>query len=212
MKPPTLRVLLNFGGKMPDDTTITFTRNILALLYVQAFITNPPVPEAVYEGGINAFADSKAAQPNSGKAGTALKNNKRAELDAMTKSLALYVQENCGNNLALLLSTGFQAVSNNRSSYALEKPAVKRIITGMTGEALVTMSTQSISRGCELRVTEIGPDGTPGEFRMVPFSTTSRNIRVTPLVPGVLYGYQGRNVGGSTTYSDWSDLIVQRAA
>ena len=35
---------------------------------------------------------------------------------------------------------------------------------------------------------------------------------IADLTPGKLFAYQGRTVGGSTTYSDWSDLTVQRAA
>jgi len=126
--------------------------------------------------------------------------------------MALYVQVASNNDLALLLSSGFEAVSQNRARYPLSKPAILRIVPGMTGISLVSLSTQSIARGCEMRVALIGPDGAPGEFRAPFFSTTSRNVPVPNLIPGSLYGFQGRTVGGSTTYSDWSDLIVQRAA
>jgi len=32
------------------------------------------------------------------------------------------------------------------------------------------------------------------------------------LTPGQLFATQGRTVGGSTTFSDWSDIVIQRAA
>ncbi len=67
-------------------------------------------------------------------------------------------------------------------------------------------------RGTEVRVAEIGEGGVPGPFRPVVFSTSSRNIVVGDLLPGKLYAFRGRNLGGSTAYSDWSDQIVQRAA
>jgi hypothetical protein len=103
-------------------------------------------------------------------------------------------------------------VSTNRAQYPLSKPLIERIVPGMTGISLVTMTTESIARGCEIRVAEIGADGAPGVFRTPLFSTSSRNVAVPDLVPGALFAFQGRTVGGSTTYSDWSDLIVQRAA
>ncbi|MES2661398.1 MAG: hypothetical protein V4689_22450 [Verrucomicrobiota bacterium] len=68
------------------------------------------------------------------------------------------------------------------------------------------MTRNKIARGCEVRVAEIGEDGA---FFVQPFSTTSRNISVTERIPGWLYAYQSRTVGGSTTYSDRSDQLVQ---
>lgn len=182
------------------------------LLYALPGFTAIPVPAPELLAGIDAFASAKAAQPNRGKAGTAEKNNRRDELDVLLKRLALYVQDASDNNLAVLLSTGFEAVSNSRARYPLSKPVIERIVPGMTGTSLVTMTTESIARGCEIRVAEIGADGAPGEFRPPMFSTSSRNVAVPGLVPGTLFAFQGRTVGGSTTYSDWSDLIVQRAA
>ncbi|MEO5712910.1 MAG: hypothetical protein ABIT37_05420 [Luteolibacter sp.] len=210
MKTPVIRVSLAFGSS-PDNSLITFARNVLALLYLISSFTGIPVTAAVLEAAITAFADAKAAQPGGGKAATADKDNKRATLVDLLKELALYVQVASKNDLAVLLSSGFLATSQNRAQYPLSKPVMLRIVTGMTGEALVTMSTESIARGCEVRVAEIGEDGAPGEFRPVVFSTSSRRIPVTALVPGKLYAYQGRTLGGSTTYSDWSDQLVQRA-
>jgi hypothetical protein len=212
MKPPVIKTSLGFANGMPDNTLITFSRNVHSLLYGIAGFTNIPVTAIALLATIDAFAEAKAAQPHGGKAATALKDERRQELIVMLKTLALYVQEQSDNNLALLLSTGFEAISTNRARYPLSKPSILKITGGMTGESLVTLSTESISRGCELRVAEIDAENKPGEFRVLPFSTSSRNIPVTALVPGRLYAFQGRNVGGSTTYSDWSDVVVQRAA
>ncbi|MEO5912813.1 MAG: hypothetical protein ABIS50_01175 [Luteolibacter sp.] len=212
MKPasPILRVLLSFGS-FPDNTLITFANKILLMLYIAGF-TDIPVTAAEFQAAIAIFSKSKADQPSGGVAATAEKDKQRAALLVILKKLASFVQEASNNDMAVLLSSGFQAMSLNRAPYPLSKPTILRIVTGMTGEALVTVSTERIARGCEIRVAEIGEDGAPGEFRILPFSTSSRNIAVTGLIPGKLYAYQGRTVGGSTTYSDWSDLLVQRAA
>lgn len=212
MKTQTVRASLGFT-KTPDNSLITFARNVRTLLYAAgSAFTDIPVASPVLVASIEAFAEAKAAQPSGGKAATAEKDNRRVELLDLLKELALYVQVASKNDLAVLLTSGFDSVSQNRAPYPLSKPAILRIVAGMTGEAQVTISTESISRGCEIRVAEIGEDGAPAEFRSLPFSTTSRNIPVTELVPGRLYAYQGRNVGGSTTYSDWSDQVIQRAA
>lgn len=119
------------------------------------------------------------------------------------------MQVTSANNLAALLSSGFESVSINRIRTALSKPAVMSIAGGMTGQALLTLSTEPNVRGTEVAGAE---DGAPGEFRPVVFSTSSRNIVLGDLVPGKLYVFRGRNLGGTTTYSDWSDLVTQRAA
>ena len=211
MKTPTIRISLAFGN-LPDNTRITFARNILALLYSIPALANAPVtgPELLIL--IDAFANSKAAQASGGKAATAEKNDRREDMTKALKKLAIFVQEACQNNLALLLSSGFEAMSTNRTRYPLSKPAILRITAGLTGEALVTLTTESISRGCQVRVAEVLEDGALGEFREPVFSTSSRNISVPELAPGKLFGFQGRTMGGTTTYSDWSDLTVQRAA
>ncbi|MES2474894.1 MAG: hypothetical protein V4640_03870 [Verrucomicrobiota bacterium] len=212
MKPPILRASLGFTN-LPDNSNITFARNVHGLLYALGIaFPDLPVSGPVLLESITSFASSKAAQSSGGKAATAEKNNRRNELNAQLKKLALYVQEACNNNLALLLSTGFEAVSTNRASYPLAKPSILRIVPGMTGESRVTLSTERNSRGTEVRVAEVNEDGTLGPFRPILYSTSSRNIGITDLIPGKLYAYQGRNVGGSTTYSDWSDLLVHRAA
>jgi hypothetical protein len=197
---------------MPDDPLITFARGVLTLLYGAAGFTNIPVTAVILEGGIDGFATSKAAQSSGGKAATAEKNNKRADLVKQLKELAFYVQVTSDNNLAMLLSTGFEAVSNNRAQSPLSKPSVLRVVAGMSGAALVTLSSDKDSRGSEVRVAELDENGTPGPYRAVVSSTSSRNILIMDLVAGHLYAYQGRNFGGATTFSEWSDVLVQRAA
>lgn len=211
MKPPIIRTSLSFAVS-PDNTLITFSRNVHSLLYAMGEFTDVPVTAPELLTAIDSFAAGKAAQPSGGKAATAAKNNQRDSLLVLMKELALYVQVASANDPALLLSSGFETVSLNRTRYPLSKPVILRVVAGMSGESLVTISTESISRGCEIRVAPIGPDGAPGVFRPAVFSTTSRNVPIGNLTPGNLFAFQGRTMGGSTTYSDWSDLIVQRAA
>lgn len=212
MKTPIIRVSLAFGNGMPDDTLITFSRSVHTLLYGAGGFTNIPVTAVILEAAIDAFSTAKAAQASGGKAATAEKNNRRGELVALLKQLAFYVQVASNNDLAMLLSSGFEAVSTNRAQSPLAKPAVLRVVAGMSGEALVTISADKASRGSEVRVAEVDASGTPGPYRPVVVRTSSRNIPIPDLVPGQLYAYQGRNFGGATTFSDWSDVLVQRAA
>jgi hypothetical protein len=209
---PIIRVSLTFASRATDNALITFARTVLADLYAAPGFTNIPVSAAVLEAAIDAFAIAKAAQINGGKAATAEKNIRREELCTLLRELAFYVQVTSNNNLAMLLSTGFDSVSNNRARSPLTKPTILRINPGMTGQARVTLSTERTSRGSEVIVAEVGEDGAPGPFRPPVFSTSSRNIVIPNLLPGKLYAFQARNMGGTTSNSDWSDQVVQRAA
>ncbi|MES2476973.1 MAG: hypothetical protein V4640_14410 [Verrucomicrobiota bacterium] len=212
MKPPAVCVSISFVNRMSDNPLITFARNVHKLLYTVAGLTDIPVPAPMLLEAIETFATAKAAQANGGKAATAKKNLTRAVLTSLLKKLAIHVQGQCQGNLARLLSTGFAAVSLNRARYPLAKPSILRIVPGKEGHSLVTLSTESASRGCQIRVAEIGEDHALGEFSDPVFSTTSRNVDIPNLTPGKLYAFQGRNMGGSTTFSEWSDILQHRAA
>lgn len=211
MKTSTYHVSLSFG-KLPDDTLIVFATTVLAQLFAQAAYANPPVTPAQLNPAIIAFSAAKVAQSNGGKSATAEKNLRREELLALLQKLAYFVQVACNNSLPLLLDSGFEAASNNRAQSPLPKPSLTRIVPGMSGQALVTATADRNARGYEIIVAEIDESGTPGPFRPAVTRTSSRNILIDALNPGRLYAYQGRAIGGLTGFSDWSDVVVQRAA
>ena len=159
-----------------------------------------------------AFSDAKVAQAGGGRIPTAEKNQRRAELLDTLQNLAYYVQIASAGVLSYLLNSGFEAISNNRAQTPLTKPSLTRIVTGMSGQALVTITADSNARASEIIVAEIDESGTPGPFRPAVTRTSSRNIPIDDLIPGKLYAYQGRLVGGLADFSDWSDVLVQRAA
>jgi hypothetical protein len=211
MKPQKLRVSLAFANGT-DNLLAATAATVIADLYPNAELPLPPVTEAILETGITAFATSRAAQGQGGTLATAVKNERREELVTLLESLAAYVQVASNNNLAVLLSSGFQPVSTNRAQAQLDQPAVVRINPGMSGQSLVTLSAVSNSRCLELQVALIGEDGVQGPFVNVGLFTSSRNIPVNNQLPGRMYAYQGRAIGGLTGYSDWSDVVTHRAA
>ena len=133
-----LRVYLGFTNA-PDHTIEETTGSILNNLYGNAAFPTPPVTQPILQTGIDDFTAAIAAQAQGGTAATAEKNNKRDALIALLRQLAGYVQENCGNNLATLLSSGFDAVSTNRASVPLAAPAIRSILNGNSGQLLATV-------------------------------------------------------------------------
>lgn len=210
-KMPQLRVLLNFA-QASDASLQERGQSVHDSLYSSPLWTVPPNPaypvtQAAVNTANDALAAANAAAEMGGPVDTALKNGKRDDLITLLRQLAGYVQENHGNDLAKLLASGFEAVSTNKASVPLEKPAIKEIINGMSTELIVRVGRIANAKAYEVRYALIGNGGTPGPWQTGQLFTSSRGMKVTGLTPGGMYTFQVRAVGGSTGYSDWSDAV-----
>lgn len=211
MSTTKLRVSLGYSN-LNVDSLIAFAKSVHTLLYAKAEYSAAPVTAATLLTAITELSDAKVAQANGGKVATAVKNNCQENLLDLLRTLAFYVQLACGGDLPLLLGSGFDVVSSNRTQSTLTKPVITRITPGMSGEALITVTPDANAKSFELRVAEVGENNIPGPFRPSVTRTGSRNMPVEELTPGTLCVFQVRAVGGLTGYSDWSDAVVQRAA
>lgn len=211
MKTQRLRVSQTFANNS-DNYLVATTASVIVNLYPNAELPSPPVPKLTLETIFTAFTGARAVQSQGGTLATSLKNDRREELIAQLRNLAFYVQVASNNSLSVLLSSGFQPVSTNRAQAQLDTPAVIRITPGVSEQSLVTLTAVANSRCLELQVAEIGEDGIPGPFVSVGLFSNSRKIPVNNQIPGRMYGYQGRAIGGLTGYSDWSDVVTHRAA
>ncbi len=117
------------------------------------------------------------------------------------------MQANHDNDLAKLLASGFEAVSTNRASTPLVQPSIKNIINGISGQLILLVSRVKNAKAYEVRNALIGPDGVPGPWQSGGLHTSSRALPIGGLTPGGKYQFQVRAIGGSTSYSDWSDSV-----
>jgi len=201
-----LRVLLGFTNA-PDHSLEETAGAVIKGVTGNASYPTPPVTMPALQAALTAFTTAMAAQAQGGTAATADKNNKRDALVALLRQLAGYVQQNCNNNLATLLTSGFEAVSSSRAQSALEAPDILNIDNGNSGQLLVKVTATANSKCYEGRYALIGPGGVTGPWQSAGLFTNSRSMPVNGLSPGSMYNFQFRAVGGSTGYSDWSDTV-----
>jgi len=168
---------------------------------------NPPVDLADVQAALTAFTAAIAALPAGGVHATADKNKKRHALVALLRKLASYVQGNCNDDLAPLLSSGFQAAPTVRASSPLPKPTIAVVDNGHSGQLSVDVKKVFNARTYELEKATIGPDGVRGPWQPGGLFTGSRAMLLSGLTPGTTYAVHVRAVGGSTSYSDWSDPV-----
>jgi len=204
---PQLRVLLGFTNA-PDHSLEETAGGVLDNLYAAAAaFPAPPVAKPALQAALTAFTDAIAAQIQGGTAATAEKNNRRDALVALLRQLAGYVQENCGNDLAKLLSSGFEAVSTNRASTPLPPTRILALENGNSGQLLVRVIPVPNAKCYEVRHATVPAGGVPGPWQSGGLFTNSRAMPVNNLTPGTTYSFQVRAIGGSTGYSDWSDPV-----
>lgn len=205
----TIKVSLAFAN-LPDGAFGDFGNTILANVYSHSVFNAPPVTAVDLGAAVTAFRTAKVAQATGGKEATAAKNQRREELLVMLKDLAYYVQVACGNDLEVLLSSGFEATKPNRVPASMPTPMIERITNGLTGEALVTAKAEPGAKTYEAQAAEIDENGTLGPYGPSVLQSSSRRISLAGLTPGKMYVFRVRVVGSRKMVSNWSDPVAQR--
>jgi hypothetical protein len=148
-----------------------------------------------------------AAQVHGGTAATAEKKNKQEALIPLLRKLKHYVEDNCGDDPAVLLSSGFQAAVTTRNRSPLANPSIVAVDFGNSTELAVKVSPIARAKCYEVRTAAMGAGNVPGPWQNGGLFTAARSMKVSGLVPGTTYFVQVRAVGGSTGYSDWSNPV-----
>ena len=147
----------------------------------------------------SAFDQAMIDMVDAGPSATAAKNAARAALIDGLRKDALYVEIEANNDLALLLSSGYQAASTNRARSPLQQVEVTSVYPAQSGELKVQVKTQRNVKAYEGRIKAAGSEFGPS----ISFAS-SRAILFKGLTAGVNYTLQLCAIGGTTGRSDWS--------
>lgn len=203
---PFNRVSLGFAQVSDAELSDVFNTVYNGLNGNTAF-PNLPLTLQVLDGLGTTYIAKLAAAADGGKRATAEKNLARADLVDGLRQLASYVQAIAGNNLPVLLSSGFQPVTANTAQTPLPKPVVANIDDLQSTMAMFRLKPIPNMRAIEARRRVHAT----GDYQAAGLYTQTRKIEQSGLIPGTSYDWQFRAVGGSTGYSDWSDPITHMA-
>jgi hypothetical protein len=189
-----------------DGALDELTSYIMTSMSTNPAFPAPPVTMEELAGLQTTFRDAITAAAEGGKQATAVKNAAREALLNALRRNATYVQTVASHDLAMLLSSGFDAASTNRTQAPLVKPVILRIENEASTTLTVRLSTVSNARAYEGRLsTSTGTWQPAGTF------IQARRVILANLTPGSTYTLQFRAVGGSMGYSDWSDPVSHMA-
>jgi hypothetical protein len=153
-----------------------------------------------------------AAQTHGGAAATAEKNNKQEALIVLLRKLKHYVEDNCGNDVAVLLSSGFQAAATTRNRSPLANPSIVSVGPGNSAELVLKVTPIARAKCYEVRSAALGAGNVPGPWQSAGLFSTARSMTIAGLIPGTIYEFQVRAVGGSSGYTDWSNPVSRMCA
>jgi hypothetical protein len=194
------RTSLGFA-RLSDAELDNFTEDVINGLTGNASFPQPLVSMADLTAALTTFRGAMSAAALGGKQDTAAKNAARDVLQNLLRSLAAYVQGVAGNDLAMLLSSGFEAATNGKGTQVtLPKPVVLALENEQSTKLALRLQPVPTARAYEVRIN----NGTSG-WQVVGIFTQARKIILENLTPGTTYTVQARAIGGSTGSSDWSD-------
>ena len=193
--------------KLPDLDVSAFAGGVIAGLTGNASFPKPPVAPADLGTLKSAFDEAIIAAAEGGTLQTAQKDAARAALITALNKDAAFVDINCNEELATLLSSGYEPVNSNHTRVTLEAPVIISAMNGpQSGEIKLRVKGDPHRRAIQGRIKSTG-----GEFGPVITFKGTRDIIFDGLAAGTTYVMQLVGIGGNTGQSDWSDPVTRVA-
>jgi hypothetical protein len=126
------------------------------------------------------------------------------------RKLKHYIEDSCGNDLAVLLSSGFQAAAVTRDRSSLANPSILGIDRGNSDELMLKVTPIARAKCYEVQLAVVGAGSVPGVWQQAGLFTSSR-ITIGNLIPTTTYVFQVRAIGTSGN-TEWSDPVSHMCA
>jgi len=207
--PQRIRIADRFKKQSAEQLVTTAGAIINGLTNNPAFQA-PPVDLKAVQAAADDLNAASAAQVHGGTAATAEKNNKQEALISILRKLKHYVEDNWGNDPAILLSSGFQAAATTRNRSPLANPSILSVDRGNSAELTLKVTPIARAKCYEVRSAAIGAGNVPEPWQNAGLFTSSR-ITIEDLVPGTTYAFKVRAIG-ATGYTDWSNPVSRMCA
>lgn len=197
------KVTLSFA-RATDASLITFGDSVIDKMTGNAEYPEPSPTLASVQTSLTAFQSALAEAKQGGPAKTAAKNAARTTLLDKLRSLALYVQKECGGDLAILLTSGFEAIKPPTPAGVLPAPQQVTLTQGTLSGSLDLRGRPVSNAGSYEAQTTTTIDN-PASWESVEQMTSAR-MSLGGLEPGKTYWARLRAIG-SFGPGAWSEPV-----
>ena len=192
-------------GFLLNDGQAPFTEKVTTLLESLKNNANYPDPTptlAVVQTAFDAYKVATAEAAQGGVNNTANRNAKRAELVALLRQLASYVNASANGDLAKLLTSGFPVQKPSRTPIGPLPPPAAPVLTQGSVSGTITVAAPPVYGASSYNwsvALQTAPD-----VDVQKAQTTAARAEFSGLTPGQIY-LVALNAVGSAGVSDWSD-------
>jgi hypothetical protein len=203
-KAAPVRAVTNFSS-LSDSDLFTLATAVIKGLTGNAAFPNPTVDLTAFGNAVTTFSAATAAALDGGKTAKAIRDKQRKLVIQDLKSLALYVENNCNDDPAILTTSGFAVKTPVKTAgLPVVAPAIKTLDYGAnSGQITVTLKKVPGAKVYFLRYAAMTA-GSPGSWTNVAVPKVNVKTTISGLTAGVIYAFQTQSLG-SVGYSDWSD-------
>jgi hypothetical protein len=198
-----IRVAVSFA-RLVDTNLLARATAVYRSLFGNPSFPEPPVDPVVFKAALDTYSTAIATALDKSIHSAAIRQKRREEIVGMMRQLAHYVEVAAGNDAMVVISSGFELASFERTvATSLDQPGIRRIEQGQSGELRVKLSTVHGARSYEVRWAEVGGEQTPAWSSTVVVQTKSATS-FGNLKPGTTYAFQVRAFGTAAS-TGWSD-------
>ena len=201
-----VKISLAFA-RLPAGDLILFANHVHDSMTGNSSFPSPTPALTVLASKVAAFEDAATAAQGGGTALTAAKNEAQEALVSVLRSLAYYVQEECDNNLSMLLSSGYEAVKPRTPAGVLPAPQSVTLTKGTLGGSLNLRGAALTNAGGYEGQMTMNLSG-PTVWETIGLFTAPR-MTLEDLTPGAVYWARLRGIG-SEGPGAWSEPVSAR--
>jgi hypothetical protein len=178
------------------------------LLANAGIYTKPPIDLTAYGNAITAYKDSIPAAIDGSKTAVAQKEKLKEAAIRMYTQLAHYAENNCNDDMATFLLSGFQAKATIKTLTPPTTDSIRKIEHGPnTGQLVVTLLAVKRAKNYVLRYGVNPANGSPTTWTDLTVTSVRPATTISGLTPGTVYAFQVQALLKSG-YTDWSDPVT----
>ena len=229
-----IRAVMGFSA-MTDANLVVLANGVLKGLTGNASYPNPTVPLTTFGNDITAYSSAVTAALDGGKNAKSAREKAKKAVVKDLRQLAMYVESNCDDEMAIFTTSGFTARAKPSASGPVDVPTFKSLDYGVhPGQILAWIKSVPGAKAYNMRYGPMpptppaaagstpsstpasagatagaGPGATPSSWTVLNVANIKTAFPIDNLMSGTLYAFQLQALGmkGLSAWSDSSTIM-----